>query len=246
MTILSKQNKKSIHNTQKRINKTIFEKKLIENDDKIVVGLSGGKDSFVLLDALFASKKAMNLNFEITAVHIKVKNVPYKVDWEFMEKYCSEKNINFQNIETEVDFSKDTKMSKCFICSWHRRTELFKFTTRNGFNKLALGHHLDDAIETLLLNMAFNGEISSMPFKVGMLNNKFEIIRPLLETEEKFLIEYAEIMNFNREIQKCPFAEQSKREKFRKHIEEISKINPDARKNLFRSMKKIVPKFLPE
>ncbi len=245
MTDLSKKQKSFITTVQKKISKTIYNQQLIQDGDKVVVGLSGGKDSFILLDALAERRKHLKFNYEIKAVHINVTNVPYEIDLDFMQQFCDSHKIDFQKIDIEIDLQRDTKLSTCFICSWHRRTALFKFTTRNGFNKLAFGHHLDDAVETLLLNMSFNGEISSMPYKVSMLNDKFQIIRPMLDTEERFFIEYANLKNLNREVYECPFAKISKRELIRKQIKQLEDVNKDIKKNIFKSMNKIIPKYLP-
>lgn len=245
MIELSKKQKNLIKATRKNISKTIFQQQLIQENDNVVIGLSGGKDSFVLLDTLADRKKSWNFNFQLVAVYINVVNIPYEVDFKFMKEFCDSLKVKLHKIDINVDFEKDKKISACFKCSWHRRTALFKFVTQKGFNKLAFGHHLDDAVETLLLNMSFNAEISSMPFKISMLNNKFEIIRPMLETEEKYIIEYAQIMNFNREVKICPYAEVSKRDKIRSQIAELENLTPNFKKNVFRSMYKILPDYLP-
>ncbi len=246
MDKLTKQERSFIANIQKKIGKTVYNHKLIEDKDKILIGLSGGKDSFILLDALAARKKHVQYDYTIVAAHINVTNIPYEADLKFMQEICASYGIEFHKIDITLDFSRDTKLSPCFICSWHRRTELFKLTNRLGCNKLAFGHHMDDAIETLFLNMSFNGEISSMPHKVEMFGGKFHIIRPMLEIEEYNFIKYSKLKNFNREIKKCPHADNSKRELVRHFIKELEKVNKDVRKNLYKSMNKIIPQYLPE
>ncbi len=245
MKELTKQQRTFINNIRKRIGKTVYNKNLIVDGDKVLIGLSGGKDSLILLDALASRQNAVPYQYHIIAAHINVTNVPYEVDIEFMQNICKKYNIDFHKIDITLDLSKDPKLSTCFICSWHRRTELFKLTNKLGCNKLAFGHHLDDAIETLLMNMAFNGEISAMPYSVDMFNGRFKLIRPMLEIEEKYFVKYAKLMDFNREIKTCPHAKVSKREIARKYIKQLEKINKDVRRNLFKSMNKIVPKYMP-
>jgi tRNA(Ile)-lysidine synthase TilS/MesJ len=245
MIELTKQQKTFITNIQKKIGKTIYNHKLIADGDKILVGLSGGKDSMILLDALAARKNAVPYKYSVIAAHINVTNVPYEADIDFMQEICNYYNIKFHKIDITLDLKKDPKLSTCFICSWHRRTELFKLTNRLNCNKLAFGHHLDDAIETLLMNMAFNAEISAMPYSVDMFNGKFQIIRPMLDIEEKYFIKYAKLKDFNREIKTCPYAKVSKREIARNYIKQLEKINKDVRRNLFKSMNKIVDKYMP-
>lgn len=243
---LTKQQRTFISNTQKKISKTVFNHELIKDGDKILVGLSGGKDSFILLDALASRQKAVRYKYTIVAAHINITNIPFEADLDFMQEICNLYGIEFHKVDVTLDFTKDTKISPCFICSWHRRTELFKLTNRLGCDSLAFGHHMDDAIETLFLNMSFNGEISAMPHKVEMFDGKFCIIRPMLEIEEKQFIKYAELKALNREIKTCPYANNSKRELVRGFVKELEKVNKDVRKNLYKSMNKIVTKYLPE
>lgn len=246
MKNLNKQERAFINNIQKKISKTIFKNNLIQAGDKILVGLSGGKDSLILLDALASRRRALPFDYTLAAAHISSTHNIYEADIDFMKKICEFYNIEFFLETITLDFKKDDKLSPCFICSWNRRTELYKLTTRKGFNKLAFGHHMNDAVETLLMNMAFNGEISSIPYKVSMFQEKFEIIRPLLEIEESLLIEYSELKNFNKEIKSCNYSTISSRESIRQIINELSKINKDVFKNIFRSMNKIRPDYLPE
>ena len=249
MENLTKQQRTFIANIQKKIGKTVFNHNLIGENDKVLVGLSGGKDSFVLLDALASRRNAVPYDYTIIAAHVDVTNVPYKADIDFMQELCDSLGVEFHLIEIAPDFENATgkkKLSQCFVCSWNRRTELFKLANRLGCSKVAFGHHLDDSIETLLMNMAFNGEISAMPHRVEMFDGKFEIIRPMLETEGKYIAKYARLKNFNREIIRCPFAKVSKRETVRNFINDLEKINKNVRLNIFKSMNKIVPKYLPE
>lgn len=245
MKHLANQEKSYIATTQKRIMKNVYEKQLIIDGDKVVVGLSGGKDSLILLDSLVNRKRAMKINYELLAVHIDIKNVPYRVDLAFMQEFCTQHSVPLTTIEIDIDLRKDKKMSTCFICSWHRRTALFKFVNKNSCSKLAFGHHLNDSVETLLLNMSFNAEISSLPYKVEMFDGKFQIIRPMLSIEEDILKRYAKIKGYNREVQECPYANKSKRELIRSQISQLTAINKDAAKNIYRSMQKIVNKYLP-
>ena len=232
--------------TQKKVGKIIWENKLIEPNDKVLVGLSGGKDSYSLLHILANVQKRVPFKFDLEAAHINIENIPYDKQYDYMQEFCNKLGVKLHIIQIEVDLEKDKKLSNCFKCSWNRRTELFKFTNRNNFNKLALGHNLDDAVETLLFNMFYNAEISSIPYRVEMFKNKFEIIRPLLETQKQFIIEYSKNIEVQEEKKICPFAQESKRQEVRDMINNLEKTNKDFKKNIFRSMKKIVLQYLPQ
>ncbi len=246
MQDLTKQQRTFIANLQKRIGKTIFNHKLISEGDRVLVGLSGGKDSFVLLDALSSRRNAIPFRYELAAAHISTSHNIYEADIDFMKNICENYEIKFFHRKITIDFNRDPKLSACFVCSWNRRTELFKMTNQLGFNKLALGHHMNDAAETLLLNMAFNAEISAMPHKVNMFDGKFEIIRPLLETLERDIIKYADLKDFNKQVQTCKYESKSRRSTIKNIIKELENVNKDVVRNIFRSMNKILPEYLPE
>ena len=146
-----------------KVNKTIFNYSLIENGDRVMVGLSGGKDSYSLLDLLISRRNNLPIKFEIHACHIMATDMDYKADISFMKNICQDNNVNFHLKEITVDYNPNNRKPACFICSWKRRKMLFSTTRENNCNKLALGHHLDDAIETLLMNMINHSSISSIP-----------------------------------------------------------------------------------
>lgn len=243
---LSSLQKKNLLVTQKRISKTIGENKIIVEGDKVLVGLSGGKDSYVMLHALSQIRTRLPFKFHLGAVHINAQNIPFDRDYDYMRQLCNELNVPFEIIEIDIDLQTDKKLSTCFKCSWNRRTALFQFASRNQYNKIAFGHHLDDAVETLLMNMFYNGEISAMPYEVEMFKNRFKIIRPMLDIQHEYIIDYATTLGFMREKYKCEYSQVSKRDYVRNLLEEITKQNPDIAKNIFRSMKKIVPEYLPK
>lgn len=235
-----------LYYTQKKVGKIIWKYQLIKENDRIVVGLSGGQDSYVLLHILANIRKRFPSNFDLVALHVDVENIPYHRDYDYMQRFCDEIDVNLYFKKITIDLEKDPSISTCFKCSWNRRTEMFKFVNQNNFNKLALGHNLDDAVETLLMNMFYNAEISSMPYSVEMFKGKFQIIRPMLELEKYFIRRYAKILQIPNEPYKCPYAKVSKRHQVNEILEKLSSENKDIKKNVFRSMKKIVTQYLPQ
>jgi tRNA 2-thiocytidine biosynthesis protein TtcA len=237
-------NNKFINTVNVRIGRTIVKQKLISEGDKVLVALSGGKDSMILLDVLSNRKRHFPFKFELVASHIFIKNMGYKTELDYLKKFCNEINVPLIIKEFDIDLSQNNKKSECFVCSWHRRKALFELTKELGCNKLAFGHHMNDAVETLFMNMIYHGAISAMPFSVDMLDGRIKLIRPLLEICEDELIEYARLKEYKKELKTCPFSN-SNRQKIKELIKSTSEIRNVATKNIFRSMDNIYTEYLP-
>ena len=227
-----------------KVNKTIFNYSLIENGDRVMVGLSGGKDSYSLLDLLISRRNNLPIKFEIHACHIMATDMDYKADISFMKNICQDNNVNFHLKEITVDYNPNNRKPACFICSWKRRKMLFSTTRENNCNKLALGHHLDDAIETLLMNMINHSSISSIPPILSMLNGDIKLIRPLSTCKDNELEKYAAIKEFPTEIKKCIYEKDTHRNSIRELINNMELINKDARQNIYNSMQNIIDEYI--
>jgi tRNA(Ile)-lysidine synthase TilS/MesJ len=230
---------KLVHQKQKIYN-------IFENNDTILVGISGGKDSLLLLEILGELKTKWGYNFNIIPVHIKVTAVGYSVNTDAINQICENYGFELKIFETTVIFDESTKKGPCFVCSWHRRKLLFTLAREMKCNKIALGHHMDDAVQTLLMNMIFHGSISSMPLRLSMFNNSLELIRPLLFIKEKDIIAYQKIRDYPEPIKDCPYGSDTQRNKMKELLDVMEKINPAAQQNIFKSMSKIYPFYLPE
>ena len=238
--------KKITTKVQKSVGKLIFTKNLINNEDKVVVGLSGGKDSFVLLHTLANRRRYLPINFEIFAVHVNVINLPYQIDKEFYEKLCKELNVKFIIRDIEIDFNIKENVPNCMPCALKRRNELFEFCREIGSNRLALGHHMDDAVETLLLNITFQGAMNSLPYSLSMFDGSLFLIRPLLELGDKIIKEYSEMIGYIPMIEGCPHEKESNRDKIRKIADQLEELFPHARRSIFKSMSNIHEEYLPK
>lgn len=229
----------------KKMGKAIIDFELIEEGDRIMVGVSGGKDSLVLLELLALRRKFKKQNFDVVAVHINVLELPYKVDREFLEEFCRNLDVPLVYRDINVDFERPSKKPACFRCSWHRRTTLFKMTDEFDCNKLALGHHMDDAIETLLMNMMYQGAVCSMPAKLSMFDGKIILIRPLILLKDQEMKEYSRIRKFVLEKEFCPHENVTKRKETAKLIEQFAGDDARIRTNMFRAMSNIQTEYLP-
>jgi tRNA(Ile)-lysidine synthase TilS/MesJ len=234
-----------IRKVNQKVGRAIQKYHLVEAGDRILVGLSGGKDSMVLLETLAGRLKFHPVKFELAAIHISLKSQPYSIDLEYLQSFAEALQIRFIHKVIDVDLFDQKNNNPCFICSWNRRKALFETAQELGYNKLALGHHMDDAIETLLMNMAFQSSISSMPPVLWMFDGKLSIIRPLLLLTEEEVLDFAVVKNFRREIKTCTFEKDSKRKDIKKLIKQMAVLAPNVRSNIYASMTNIQSEYLP-
>ncbi len=218
---------------------------MIKHGDKVLVAVSGGMDSLSLLDILSERRKFLPINYELHAIHIITDDVPYEIDQNYLINFCQKRDVTPHFITTHAGIEEKKDKKPCFSCSWNRRKELFNFALENDFSKLALGHHMDDANETLIMNMLMHGNISSIPAILEMFNKKLLVIRPLIYITNKEVKEYARIKQFVSLRKECPFEDHTLRNTARQFINQFEKINPQARINIFKSMNNIDEDYLP-
>ncbi len=234
-----------IKKVNQKVGKAIQKYGLIAESDRILVGLSGGKDSLALLEILAGRLRVQPVKYELAAIHISLKSQPYTIDLEYLRSFAENLQVPFIHRIIDVDFNPEDN-NPCFFCSWNRRKALFETARELGYNKLALGHHMDDAIETLLMNMVFQSSISSMPPILPMFEQKLFIIRPLSLLTEDEVRQFARVKNFRTEIKTCTFEKDSKRKDIKKLIGQLSELTPNVRSNIYASMTNIQEEYLPK
>ncbi|MCF0215446.1 MAG: tRNA 2-thiocytidine biosynthesis protein TtcA [Fibrobacteraceae bacterium] len=229
----------------KKITKAIHDFGLIQDGDRVLIGVSGGKDSSVLLMELANRLGKFGPQCELAAMHIQ-SDFADKLPRAFLKKLANEyPQVPFYYLDVAVEGRlKEGRKLNCYWCSTQRRTELIKFAIENGFNKIALGHHLDDIVETLFMNMLYKGEFSGMPPKVPYEKYPVEIIRPLCYCEEAEIIRYAEDAEITQFTCTCEFSKGSHRKKIRQEIETLTGGNPTLKENIFESMRNIKMDYL--
>lgn len=243
---MRKEEDKLMRRIEKRFSKGVVQYGLIEEGDKILVGLSGGKDSLALLELLARRSRIYKPRFSVVAAHVVMTNIPYESDIEYLRRFAEELNVPFVHYETSFDLSSDTRKSPCFLCSWNRRKALFTVAKEHGCNKIALGHHMDDILETLLMNMTFQGAVSTMPPRLVMRKFDMTIIRPMCLVHESDLLELAVLRGYRKQIKNCPYEKDSFRSDIKRILHELEKLNPEARYSLWGSMNNIQTDLLPE
>ena len=237
---------KNLRNINEKFNKAIRNYGLIEDGDHLLIGLSGGKDSLALTELLGERMKIFSPRFKATALHVTVENIPYQSDLDFLKSYSEKFNIPFVHRVTCYDQSTDIRKSHCFLCSWSRRKMLFEAAKELGCTKIALGHHLDDAVETLLLNMFYQGATGTMPPLLKM--NKFDmsIIRPMSLIPENEIIQLEKTRNYPKQIKNCPYEKESSRGKMKEIIKQVETWHPNVRQSLWAAMENIHSEYLPQ
>ncbi|MFH0731920.1 MAG: ATP-binding protein [Candidatus Omnitrophota bacterium] len=221
--------------------KALCDYKMIANRDKVLVGVSG-RDSLSLLHVLNERLKFVPITYKLTAVHIDLNGQDAKV----IEEYLKIIGIEYHIIKLDLNIGKkDVKTGPCFWCSWRRREEMFKLAGRLGCRKIAFAHHLDDILETFLMNLFYHGEISAMPPKLRMFKGKFHLIRPFCYLEKRLIEQYAAANNIPKTPYICEYGKNANRAYMKQVIADIEKRNPFVKKNIFRSMLDIRKQYLP-
>lgn len=222
------------------VGKAIHRYGLIQNGDRILVGVSGGKDSLTLLHLLQERRKRVPIHYALTPVHIDLGFGSGRAEIlkDYFEREGLSYYIEFTNIGRKAN-SPENKENPCFLCSWERRKRLFHLANRLKCNKVALGHHKDDMIETLLLNIFYSAEISTMLPLQSMFNGKMTIIRPLSLVEEKEIERFARAKGLPFGPSGCPSSGKTKRGEVKEIIERLSRKNHRVKGNIFRSLSNV-------
>ena len=226
---------KLMRRIERRFAKGVVKYGLIEEGDKILVGLSGGKDSLALLELLARRSKIYKPRFSVVAAHVVMENIAYESDTDYLRNYADELGVPFLTYRTSFDPSTDTRKSPCFLCSWNRRKALFTIAHEQQCNKIALGHHMDDILETLLMNLTFQGAFSTMPPRLEMRKFDMTIIRPMCLVHEADLVELAALRGYRKQIKNCPYEKDSHRSSMKDVLRRLEEMNPEARYSLWGS-----------
>lgn len=211
--------------------KAVERYKLIENGDKIAVGLSGGKDSLILLKALKMFQRFGLYDYELMAVTVDIYSG--KEDYSHLQKFCDELGVPYVIEKTDIHdvvFNERKEKNPCSLCAKMRRGALNGVAIKYGCNKIALGHHLQDVIETFFLSLLYEGRLGTMKPKSYMSNSKITLIRPLFLTHEKTIRAISK--DFPVKKSKCPADTNSKRQEIEKLIENINVLIPDSKKRI--------------
>ena len=226
------------------IDKAIFEYQMIEDGDKILIGASGGKDSTALVEYFAHRRRQGRERFEFTALHVSTEIAP-PFDPGLRQLFASW-GVEPVTIPVGVlERLKPGRSMNCWWCSTQRRTELNEYAMANGYNKIALGHHLDDILETLLMNALGKGELSTMPPRLKYEKYPVTIIRPLCFADVATIIAHAQDSGYISATCTCDYQENSGRKDARRRLEALTEGNPAEKRRLFQALRNIKEEYLP-
>lgn len=232
---------------RRQMGRAINDYNMIEEGDRVMVCLSGGKDSYAMLDILISLQRSAPINFELVAVNMDQKQpgFPEHVLPEYLNKLDIEYYIVEKDTYSVVTAKVPEGRTTCGLCSRLRRGTLYAFAEKIGASKIALGHHRDDMVETLFLNMFYGSRLKSMPPKLKSDDNRNVIIRPLAYCKEDDLIEWAEHRKFPIiPCNLCGSQENLQRQNIKAMLRQWDKDQPGRIENIFRSIQNVSPSQL--
>ncbi len=215
----------------------------LEKNSSVLVGVSGGIDSQVLLSLLLEYNDRYKQKWDIHACHIN----PQFPQWDvhYVKKFFEKNNVPYTMRKTDIHKKIKNSQNKCYLCARERRKNLLEVADKLDIFQIALAHHKEDVAETILLNMIYNGEISTVIPKQSVIQGRFFFIRPLYYFEKERIKTTAQLYGLPERSNICPYYKESKREMMRDFLEKIKRENPDVYKNTFRSIFHIKKSYMP-
>lgn len=243
--------KTRLNKLQKRLRREVGQAieayNMIEDGDKVMVCLSGGKDSYAMLDILLNLQRSAPISFELVAVNLDQKQpgFPEHILPEYLEALGVPHRIVERDTYSIVKEVVPEGKTTCGLCSRLRRGTLYGFADEIGANKIALGHHRDDILETFFLNMFYGGKLKAMPPKLVSDDGKNMVIRPLAFAREKDIAEYAELKAFPIiPCNLCGSQENLQRQVIKEMLQSWDRQHPGRIETMFRSLQHVVPSHL--
>ena len=232
---------------QSAVGRAIGDFKMIEDGDTILVCLSGGKDSYTMLSILMALQKRAPVNFKLIAMNLDQKQPGFPED--VLPNYLKKTGVEYVIVEADTYSIVKEKVPEgkttCSLCSRLRRGVIYRTAKELGANKIALGHHRDDIVNTFFLNMFFGGKMKAMPPKLATDNGDHIVIRPLAYCAEKDIASYARAMEFPIiPCNLCGSQENLQRKKVKEMLLEWERQHPGRTDKIFASLQNVVPSHL--
>lgn len=217
------------HQLVHKVKRAIRSFNLIQEGDNIAIGVSGGKDSTILLYSLYTIKKIWPIKFELNSVFL---DLGWEIDYSKIKAFSESLDIPFHYVETDIGrvvFEERKEKNPCSLCANMRRGALNNYAKSIGCNKVALGHHMDDCVETFMLSLTYEGRINTFSPKSYLDRTGITVIRPLIFVYEKDIIHLVEKFDLPTTKKACPIDGKSKRQEIKELLAEIVLKNPKAK-----------------
>ena len=220
----------------KQTGKGINRFNMIKENEKILLGISGGKDSLALAFALSLRKRWLPIDYELHAVHINWIEYPItELQSENLKSFFEIIDVPFQTVDVKMFPGSYIDNFNCYLCSRNRKRVLFNIAEEMGFTKIALGHHLDDIVETSLINLCFRGRFTTMLPVQEFFKGKLHIIRPMCEVRESAVLRLSDNLEFPVCKSPCPYNETNIRSQIKPIISSLSHIDKLTREHIYNS-----------
>lgn len=210
---------------------------LIEDGDKVLVGVSGGKDSMVLLHAMQLYRYFSKAKFTLGAMTLKMGYEPF--DTTPIENYCRENNIPYTTLDSDIFpiiFDDRHEKNPCSLCAKMRRGMINEFAHNNGYNKLCYAHHREDVEETLLLSLLHEGRLHTFHPKTYLSRTDITVIRPMVYVPEKHIVKVAKTLQLPLVQSNCPINGKTQRQEMKELLDRLSLLMPDVREKLLHAL----------
>lgn len=233
---------------QRRVGEAIRKHRMIEEGDRLLIAVSGGQDSCSLAHVLKTKQKVLPVAFKLRACHVVTDVAPREPEKEErMDAFFAGLQIPLERYYVPVLERLDKgKEMNCFFCAMQRRRKILRVALESGCGKIAYGHHMDDIIETLFLNMFYKAEISTMPARLELDNHDMVLVRPFCLTKKRQISVYAERFGLDDLEQSCPYGEDGRRDRVRALIDELAQEDERIRDNLAKSLTRVKIDYMQE
>ena len=208
---------------------------LLADGDRVLVGLSGGKDSLCLTEMLARRAAISHPAFEVEAVHVRMENISYETSADYLQQFCRRQGVPLHILTTSFE---PGDKPPCFLCSWNRRKQMFNLAQQLKCNKIALGHHQDDLLHTCLMNLVFQGRFDTMPALLGMRKMPLSIIRPLCLVSERDIRRYAELSGYQKQVKLCPYEKDTRRSDMARLFSQMEAVNAETRYSMWNALER--------
>ncbi|RPJ08719.1 MAG: tRNA 2-thiocytidine biosynthesis protein TtcA [Spirochaetaceae bacterium] len=244
---LSKNEARKLEYFCKKVGRGINRFGMIHENEKILIGISGGKDSLALCYALAERMKWLPIKYDLVGLFIDWKEYPFALEkWKAMEEYCLALGIPVVKKSATMMPPSFKGRFDCYLCSRNKKRIFFDAANEMGITKIALGHHMDDIAETILMNMAFRGEFAAMMPVQEFFKGKIHMIRPMCEVRESAVAQAARILEVPAFSIQCPRKDKNRRIVMKQIIHTLTGINRTARENIYNSIFRINHEYLPK